>query len=201
MIDDLVTLGVDEPYRMFTSRAERRLILRQDNVFDRLAEKAYAYGLISQNVYTQIMHERTVIHDTLKKLTPSPQDIVSLMQLISAGEQDTVYKIIEEKAVGPLSDRALRTIYAELLYGPYIVREQKEVEKTIYYQKLAIPSTFEYQAMPGLSIELQQKLTKVRPETIAQAHLISGMTPAALSLLIFMVREHQKEYSTTCIQN
>ncbi len=189
MIDDLVTFGVDEPYRMFTSRAERRLILRQDNVFDRLGEKAYTYGLISENFYKDIKQEHELVHSTVSTLTQGKKN-VELMRLLGSGELEQVQAQIKEAAGSDISERALNTIHAEILYGPYIKREEKEIEKTLHFQHLAIPDTFEYSIVPGLSIELQQKLTKCKPATIAQAQLIQGMTPAAISLLIFKVREH-----------
>ncbi len=193
MIDDLVTLSIDEPYRMFTSRAERRLILRQDNVFDRLGDKAYAYGLISESLYNAIQKERGIVRSCLEILSSNKKQNLTLMQWLSAGKQDDVIAYINEIAPEPLSDRSRNMIYAELLYGPYIEREEKELEKAHYYHNLEIPPTFSYDDIPGLSMELRQKLTSVKPATIAQAQLITGMTPAAISLLIFKVREHRKK--------
>ncbi len=197
MIDDLVTLSIDEPYRMFTSRAERRLILRQDNVFDRLGDTAHELGLISDERYDKIKKERSQVQAVVATLTQDPQKLVKLRQELSVGNREHVMTSIREtdKSLpeGVLSERAQRTVYAELLYGPYIKREEKEVEKALYYQQLAIPQTFDYSDIPGLSIELSQKLTTVKPATIAQAQLITGMTPAAISLLIFKVRESAKQ--------
>ena len=193
MIDDLVTLGVDEPYRMFTSRAERRLLLRQDNVFDRLGKKAFDYGLIDSARYTAIQKERTLVDDAVKKLTATKQTTLEIMQQLSSDNHELVMDKINAVVPEGVADRVKQTIYAEILYGPYIAREEKELEKTLYYQKLAIPQDFVYGDLAGLSKELQQKLTKVQPATIAQAQLISGMTPAAISLLIFRVREHARE--------
>jgi tRNA uridine 5-carboxymethylaminomethyl modification enzyme len=195
MIDDLVTLSIDEPYRMFTSRAERRLILRQDNVFDRLGDKAYTHRLISRSLYDAIMKEREVVQMCIQQLSSDKRRLLTLTQWLSDGRQDEVRAAIQEAAPAPLSYRAHSTIYAELLYGPYIEREQKEVAKTQYYQNLAIPTEFSYDEIPGLSIELRQKLSVLKPDTIAQAQLITGMTPAAISLLIFKVRELRKKES------
>jgi tRNA uridine 5-carboxymethylaminomethyl modification enzyme len=191
MIDDLVTLSIDEPYRMFTSRAERRLLLRQDNVFDRLGDSSHELGLISDELYDKICAERAAVRSAITMLTTNANELLKLRQSLSAGESEMVMKkIIETDST--LSERATRMVYAELLYGPYIKREEKEVEKALYYQHLAIPTDFNYDAIPGLSRELTQKLTKVKPATIAQAQLITGMTPAAISLLIFKIHELKK---------
>lgn len=188
MIDDLVSLGIDEPYRMFTSRAERRLLLRQDNVFERLGTKAYDLGLISESFYGEIKHEQDIIHSSLKQLGSGNKN-TEIMRLFGEGNIQEVHNQIK-KSNENISDRALQTIHAELLYAPYIKREEKEVAKLTQYHELNIPEDFDYSIVPGLSTELRQKLTKFKPKTIAQAHLVQGITPAALSLLIFKVREH-----------
>ena len=192
MINDLVTLGIDEPYRMFTSRAERRLLLRQDNVFQRLGHKAYNKGLISPEFYKEITQEHAIITSTLEQLQQG-KNSTELTRLLGKGEIEQVHERIKQAGPENLSNRALQTVHAELLYGPYIKREEREIEKTQIYQELAIPQEFSFTALPGLSIELQQKLTKYKPGTIAQAALIQGMTPAAISLLIFKVREFCKK--------
>lgn len=188
MIDDLVSLGIDEPYRMFTSRAERRLLLRQDNVFDRLGTKAYDLGLISESFYGEIKQEQDIIHSSLQQLGSGNKN-TEIMRLFGEGNIQEIHSKIKQSNAN-VSDRALQTIHAELLYAPYIKREEKEVAKLAQYHELSIPEDFDYSVVPGLSTELRQKLIKFKPKTIAQAHLIQGITPAALSLLIFKVREH-----------
>jgi tRNA uridine 5-carboxymethylaminomethyl modification enzyme len=158
MIDDLVTMSIDEPYRMFTSRAERRIILRQDNTFLRLMDKGYQLGLIEQTLYQDFVKEKEDIHAVLTNN--------------------------EERTLGK---RAQLTVEAERKYAPYIERELKEIVKVKKYQELIIPATFVYKELPGLSIELQQKLERHQPTNIEQASRIPGMTPAAISLLIWKI--------------
>lgn len=186
MIDDLVTHGADEPYRMFTSRAERRLLLRQDNVFSRFYKRAYALNLISKELHDAIDTEhKTVVavSDTIKK----SKEYLTITQRLGTGDSTYAYDVINKTQ--SLSSRAQASIFAELLYGPYLEREQREIEKMQHYRELIIPTTLDYSTISGLSIELRQKLEKTRPATIAQAALIQGMTPAAISILIFKSRE------------
>jgi tRNA uridine 5-carboxymethylaminomethyl modification enzyme len=188
MIDDLITLGVDEPYRMFTSRAERRLLLRQDNTFFRLSKYANHYGLISPNLYHQIQEEYQKACDIILNLTPH---LSKINTLLSNGNHDQVREIIHQQD-SSLPSRVKEYILAEILYKPYYQRELLEIKKMEEHQNLKIDDSFSYHSIPGLSIELQQKLTKFKPGSIAQASLIQGMTPAAISLLIFKIRELQK---------
>ena len=186
MIDDLVSLGVDEPYRMFTSRAERRLTLRQDNVFLRLADTSYKLGLIDQELYTAIQQEKMLVNETIAQLRAGKNN-ADLLQFLG-NQEENKNKLIEMTG-GTLPERILQTIWADIRYEPYLKREEKEIEKAKIYQTLFIPGSLDYTAMPGLSTELKQKLIKHKPQTIAQAMLIPGMTPAAISLLIFKIRE------------
>lgn len=185
MIDDLVTLGVDEPYRMFTSRAERRLLLRQDNVFCRLGSRAFNHGLIDEELYRAIKHENDIVEETMKNLRAG-HNSTELLKLFGQSSSNTQIQDFDKN----LSDRARHMMYADICYEPYLRREEKEVEKARTFQELSIPLAFDYWNVPGLSTELRQKLTKHKPHTIAQASLIPGMTPAAISLLIFKTRHH-----------
>ena len=174
MIDDIITLGVDEPYRMFTSRAERRLLLRQDNVFLRLMPYAKQLGTVDSEIYEDFLQEKDFIEKSvceIKKQKPY-------------GEK---FKIFNDIEFAP-SSRAELCIHAQIRYDGYIQKELKEIAKTEKYHALEIPDTFKYRGMPGLTRELQEKLIFHKPKTIAQAQLIQGMTPAAISILIFQTR-------------
>ena len=186
----LVTLSVDEPYRMFTSRAERRLTLRQDNAFLRLTERAHKLGLIEQELYADFQQEKELLETTLHDLRAGNNN-ATLLKLF--GDLECDVSKISEAAGKTLPDRVAQIIHSEIRYEPYLAREAKEAQKAHMYQSLELPHSFDYNDMPGLSKELQEKLKKHRPNNIAQAALIPGMTPAALSLLIFKVREYNQK--------
>lgn len=205
MIDDLVTLGADEPYRMFTSRAERRLLLRQDNVFSRLMPYGKQLGLINENLYQKFLREKHIVESgitavreagassTLFKLLHGPEFTPDIQQEIRSllSPLLTRYQITDND----VTSRILLCIHAEIKYDGYLDKERREVEKTQRFQALKIPVDFVYTNTPGLSKELQQKLNFYRPASIAHAQLIPGMTPAAISVLIFQVRMREKKYA------
>ena len=195
MIDDIVSLGVDEPYRMFTSRAERRLLLRQDNVFLRLMPYGKKFGLIDQDIYSKFLEEKAIIENTInqiKKEKPNGPLFKTFhnIDFIDQLKTQPLKQIppITKMSFDNYSPRALLSIHAEIRYDGYLEKEKKEVEKTKKYQNLKIPSSTEYKKLPGLTIELQEKLSYYKPKSIAQAQLIPGMTPAAISLLIFQIQ-------------
>jgi tRNA uridine 5-carboxymethylaminomethyl modification enzyme len=186
MIDDLVTLSVDEPYRMFTSRAERRLILRQDNVFYRLYKKSYDYNLIDQTMYDDIEKDLLLVTHQIEKIIQNKKLYIELTQKISSGYEEEVRHILNDYCRDcNFNSRQQEYIFAEILYYPYYKRESEEIKKLQKYRELIIPNTLDINSISGLSIELKQKITSLKPKTIADASLIQGMTPAALSILIY----------------
>ncbi len=198
MINDLITLGVDEPYRMFTSRAERRLLLRQDNVFARLMPYAEALQLIDKKTYDQFETDQAIIDASVTLIRNNK--LGTLFQTFhrfdfDATTQKQCHLLLSEALMqknilfNRITPRMLLSIHAEIRYDGYIQKEQKEVAKAMKYQQLIFPATFDFSEISGLSIELQQKLKRLQPKNIAQAELIPGMTPAAISLLIFKINE------------
>jgi tRNA uridine 5-carboxymethylaminomethyl modification enzyme len=189
MIDDLTTLSVDEPYRMFTSRAEHRLTLRQDNAFLRLTQRAYDRGLIPEQFYQDFITEKKQIDETLHELKTTKTHAQLIQGFADNTQPQHTVSLFTGKKLSP---RACQTIQAAIKYAPYIEREEVEVQKLKKYQTMRLPLDFDYLTTDGLSIELRQKLTRHKPETIAQASIIPGMTPAALSLLILKIKILQK---------
>ena len=208
MIDDLITLGVDEPYRMFTSRAERRLILRQDNVFARLMPYAKQLGLVDDELYARFVAEEELVTKAVPMIMKdkSGEGLFSVFHVydfnaqareiaatkLTQALQDALKRKLELKDRQPadsikisISSRALTRIYAEVIYSGYIEKEQREIEKVIKNKNIKIPTDFSYQNLSGLSTELTRKLESYRPATLADAELIPGMTPAAISLVLF----------------
>ena len=166
----------------------RRLVLRQDNVFYRLYKKAFEYSLITKSLYDAIDKEYTQALAAVELILSNNKIKIPLTQQLSSGEDEKVKKYIKSLCDGTLNARQQEYIFAEILYHPYHAREKHEIAKLQEFRSLVIPVTFSYSDIPGLSIELQQKLSLIKPATIAQASLINGMTPAALSLLIFKIR-------------
>ncbi|WP_057937039.1 tRNA uridine-5-carboxymethylaminomethyl(34) synthesis enzyme MnmG [Algoriphagus resistens] len=205
LIDDLINKGTEEPYRMFTSRAEFRLLLRQDNADLRLTQKGYDIGLASderlQKMSTKKEQTAKLIND-LKQKKLSPEHInPGLEQSGSAliKEKISVEKLLKRpqislqqmKGFNPeiseylsnYSNEVLEQAEVQIKYDSYIEKEQQMVEKLSSMENFKIPSKFDYISIPALSAEGKQKLNKIRPETMGQAARISGVTPADLSII------------------
>jgi len=204
LVDDLITRGVSEPYRMFTSRAEYRLMLREDNADLRLTETGRSLRIVDDARWDAFSRKRDAIAREQERLkatwinpTLLPQDDAARV-LGKAIERDyTLFELLKRPQVSyaalmslagagePLCDRAVtEQVEIQAKYQGYIVRQQEEVARHEHYESLAIPKDLDYRQVKGLSAEVQQKLDQYRPETVGQASRISGVTPAAISLLL-----------------
>jgi len=202
MIDDLVTKGTQEPYRMFTSRAEYRLLLREDNADLRLRELGHQIGLVSDAPYERFRQKREGINRLLAllsdvRLNPKPDVIHTLegLGLGSINQPVTLKDLLkrpgaEFEDIAKVDSRILsfdkevaEQVTILVKYDGYIRRQMEQVERVRYLEGTKIPDGFDYQAIPGLSNEVKEKLSKTRPISLGQASRISGITPAAISII------------------
>ena len=208
LIDDLVTKGVDEPYRMFTSRAEYRILLRQDNADQRLTPLGYKLGLISEKRYEKFEEKITLLKSLISytreqsvKISEIQNYLISLgLPPISQGRkifdfalrnEITLFALIEllpkfKRFVkqNNITDEIIEEAEIEIKYSGYIEREKAVAEKLHRLENIAIPANFDYSQMQSLTIEARQKLEKIRPVTIAQASRIPGVSPADINVLL-----------------
>ncbi len=208
MIDDLITRGTQEPYRMFTSRAEYRLLLREDNADLRLTEKGRELGLVNDERWQAFENKRAAISGlqvNLKKKwvradTEEARQVeevwgkpllkeASLMELLCRPEVDIQRLLSFMEGGNDIDDQVGEQVEIQAKYAGYIVRQQTEIEKALRYDHLRLPDALDYTGVPGLSNEVSQKLEAQRPETLGQASRIPGMTPAAISLLLVYLKK------------
>ena len=212
LIDDLVTKGTNEPYRMFTSRAEYRLLLREENADLRLSQYGHNFGLIDDNTMAKVENKRKVIDEAIefmaKEWVTSKKETLELLE--SIGEEKINDKVLLVDLIGrntidapkfdklvpslALIDEYLKEqIIIEAKYYRYIQKQQKQIEKMKKMLKATIPENFSFKGLAGLSNEVIEKLEKHRPPTLFNASLISGITPAALDIIHLNINVKQKE--------
>jgi len=211
MVDDLVTRGTCEPYRMFTSRAEYRLMLREDNADLRLMEIGHALGLIGADAVKDLRERRKAIAGEIRRIRQTvlpPIAVVNdylvgrdsqpitqgihLEQLLKRAELD--YHAVQTLSPPPepVTACVARQVEIEIKYEGYIHKQLKEIEKFKHLEKIRIPDRFDFNLVHGLSNELKTKLSAVRPASLGQAARIDGMTPAAISVLMVALKAREK---------
>jgi len=206
LIDDLVTKGTNEPYRMFTSRAEYRLLLREDNADLRLMEKGYRLGLVDEETYGKMLKKREMIlreierlgeiklrptpgvNDKLRSLGTAPiRSPITLEDLLRRPEVRYEDLKVFDPEPNNLPPEVVEQIEIEVKYAGYIKKQEELVEKFRRMERIRIPEGMDYD-LPGLSREIKEKLSRIRPTTLGQASRISGVTPAAISILMVQLK-------------
>ncbi|MCH9645732.1 MAG: tRNA uridine-5-carboxymethylaminomethyl(34) synthesis enzyme MnmG [Proteobacteria bacterium] len=209
MIDDLITKGTNEPYRMFTSRAEYRLLLREDNADERLSPVAKKLGLISEERYQAFEQKYAAVEQEKQRLESTwiqasdtqAGEILgtklnheySLLELLKRPKVD--YKVLSQIDAGQpylSDDKLIGVVENQIKYAGYIKRQLDEIEKYRKNENTTLSADMDYNAIQALSAEVRQKLTQHRPETIGQASRIQGVTPASISILLVYLKTYKK---------
>ena len=212
LIDDLVTKGPNEPYRMMTSRSEYRLILRQDNADLRLTEKGYAIGLVSEERYARFQARKQRLEEALhfihtKRFTPSKATNEAMVAAGSAPlttgigadqilrRPEITYEKMEKYLGCPhFAQDAAEEMEIMIKYEGYIARQEKAIEKAARMENEKIPAGIDFLHMEGITMEARQKLDKIRPLSLGQAARISGVSPADMTVLMVFLKQHKGEY-------
>ncbi|PHR99910.1 MAG: tRNA uridine-5-carboxymethylaminomethyl(34) synthesis enzyme MnmG [Blastopirellula sp.] len=187
LIDDLVTCSVEEPYRMFTSRAEYRLLLRQDNADRRLTPVAHRHGMVDSNRSERLQTKETEIKQAMKLLDKARFEKYSLTKYLKRPETSWEEVCKHEPELQKFNAQVAQQVEYDVKYAGYITRQQNEIDRQKRKANKRIPDTFDYSTLTQLRNEAKEKLAKYRPETLAQAERISGITPADVALLLVYI--------------
>ncbi len=212
MVDDLVTLGVKEPYRMFTSRAEHRLLLREDNADIRLRDLGYRLGLVDEDTYSDFCNKKDEINKELERikvtrigLTPVEKEWCSHHDCKDIQKGTTLDQILRRPEIGydqlqeidqiskELTKEVREQVEIQIKYQGYISRQMEQIERMRKQEEVRIPEEFDYNNIPGLTLEVQEKLKRYKPDTLGQAARIEGITPAAVAIVAVMLKSRGEQ--------
>jgi tRNA uridine 5-carboxymethylaminomethyl modification enzyme len=185
LVDDLVTKGTNEPYRMFTSRVEYRLMLREDNADLRLAPIGYEIGLVDEGQYIKTMKKKDRIDNELSRLRDENLSKILRRPGVS-------YNEVAAGCDGALSPDEARVVETEIKYESFIQRQLVQVQRMERIERIKVPSDIDYSGIHGLSSEIKEKLSRARPSNLGQASRISGVTPAAISILMVYIEKMRR---------
>ena len=208
LVDDLISMGTAEPYRMFTSRAEYRLLLREDNADLRLTEKGREIGLVTDSHWQKFCEKREAIEIERQRIKstwvqPNSEQAKQIQPLLAneLSREYSLYDLLKRPEVTHKDISALtpeleidakvsEQVEVDAKYAGYITRQQDEIDRLRRHENTTIPETFDYSRVSGLSNEIKQKLGEAKPETLARASRIPGVTPAAISLLLITLKKN-----------
>jgi len=188
LIDDLVTKGTKEPYRMFTSRAEHRLLLRQDNADLRLCQIGHDVGLLPRSCYDKFVSKRTAIEAELERLRGTREGSLTLEQMLRRPDVSYAQLPTPDKAIDP---EVAAEVEAITKYAGYIERQHAEVDRLRQMEETLIPDWVDYDAIAGLKTESRHKLKTIRPGTIGQAARVSGVSPSDIGTILFWMKSRR----------
>jgi tRNA uridine 5-carboxymethylaminomethyl modification enzyme len=203
LIDDLIAKGVEEPYRLFTSRAEYRLLLRIDNADKRLVPYGYKLGMIRENEYEAYLKKQERINKIMiflqkEKMKTAKKEKATLKDFLKKPDTRLKNMVEYKKFLAHLTEEEMRHIESEVKYEGYLKKQEKEIARLKKTDKVKIPENLDFRKIPGLTKEVVERLESLRPKTLGQAKAITGITPAAIHNLYIYLRLQKRKGPKSC---